>query len=51
MSDSERAPTNERKIIFGRFELLRRRAYYAYRRWLRKRNPERYRLEGDPPTE
>jgi len=51
MTDSERAPTNEKKIHFGRLALLWRRAYYAYRRWRRKANPERYRREGDPPTE
>ena len=51
MTDTERAPTNEKKIVFGRLALLRRRAKYGYRRWLRKRYPERYRKEGDPPTE
>lgn len=51
MTDSERAPTNLKKIRFSRLALLWRRAYFAQRRYRRKRNPERYRSEGDPPTE
>jgi hypothetical protein len=50
MSD-ERARTNEKKIKFSLIELYWRRLYYGARRAWRKRNPERYRREGDPPTE
>jgi len=51
MSDSERAPTNERRIHYPLLVLWWRRLYYGLRRLIRKRNPERYRREGDPPTE
>ena len=51
MNGDERAPLNQSRIRYSLLELAWRRLYYGIRRWWRKRNPERYRREGDPPTE
>jgi len=51
VNTDERAPLNETPIRYGILTLIWRRLYYGWRRWRRTRDPERYRREGDPPTE